>query len=98
MREVPLAFPAPHLHALGLALLRHPVQVSVKLFLVHATARRCSVVLGNLDDDDFVPERCLPDPMWSVLPHVVMEADIACKQQVWGTSHCRSVVFQTRNV
>ena len=42
-----------------------------------------SVVLGNLDDDDFVLlRRCLPDLMWSVLPHVVMEAKIACKQQV----------------
>ena len=44
-----------------------------------------SVVLGNLDDDDFVLlRRCLPDPMWSVLPHVVLEARIACKQQVRG--------------
>ena len=84
------------------------------LFLVHATGRRCSVVLGNLDDDDFVLlRRCLPDPMWSVLPHVVMEARIACKQQVRGIrwrrqvpGECkqelsrvgRSVVFQTRNV
>ena len=44
-----------------------------------------SVVLCNLDDDDFVLlRRCLPDPMWSVLPHVVMETRIACKQLVRG--------------
>ena len=41
---------------------------------------------ADLDaNDDFVLlRRCLPDPMWSVLPHVVMEARIACKQQVRG--------------
>ena len=51
-----------------------------------------SVVLGNLDDDDFVLlRRCLPDPMWSVLPHVVMEARIACKQQVLGIRWRRRV-------
>ena len=50
------------------------------------------MVLGNLDDDDFVLlRRCLPDPMWSVLPHVVMEAKIACKQQVRGIPWRRQV-------
>ena len=41
---------------------------------------------ADLDaNDDFVLlRRCLPDPMWSVLPHVVMEARTACKQQVRG--------------
>ena len=44
-----------------------------------------SVVLCNLDDDDFVLlRRCLPDPTWSVLPHLVMETRIACKQLVRG--------------
>ena len=36
--------------------------------------------LDNLDDDDFVLwRRCLPDPMGSVLPHVVMEAESPVK-------------------
>ena len=39
---------------------------------------------ADLDANDafVLLRRCLPDPMWSVLPHVVLEAKIACKQQV----------------
>ena len=38
----------------------------------------------DANDDLVLLRRCLPDPMWSVLPHAVMEARIACKQQVRG--------------
>ena len=40
-------------------------------------------MLGNLDDDYVTMlERCLTEPVRSVLPYVVTEAKIVCQQQV----------------
>ena len=53
------------------------------------------MVLGNLNDDDFVlMRRCLPNPMWSVLPHVVMEA----RHHLVSTESCTRRSFGARQI
>ena len=69
------------------------VLASLRSFAAHISESACfemserglcsSVMLGNLDDDDVTMlERCLTEPVRSVLPYVVTEAKIVCQQQV----------------
>ena len=74
----------------------HRVLASLRSFAAHISESACSelserglcslcssVMLGNLDDDDVTMlERCFTEPVRSVLPYVVTEAKIVCKQQV----------------